>query len=100
MLHAVAGLLVPTAGTVTVEGADLTALSDRERTRLRRERIGIVFQRFHLLPSPSSPRCPRGRTSRSCWFRPEYRRNGAEIGRRRCSSASGWAIGSATCRGS
>lgn len=54
ILHAVAGLLVPTAGTVTVEGADLTALSDRERTRLRRERIGIVFQRFHLLPSLSA----------------------------------------------
>ncbi|AGB38955.1 ABC transporter ATP-binding protein [Natronococcus occultus] len=54
ILHAVAGLLVPTAGRVTVEGTDLTALSARERTRLRRERIGIVFQRFHLLPSLSA----------------------------------------------
>jgi len=51
ILHAVSGLLVPTSGTVELLGADLTALSDRERVRVRREHVGIVFQRFHLLPS-------------------------------------------------
>ena len=54
ILHAISGLLVPTAGTVELGGVDLTAASDRERTRLRRRHVGIVFQRFHLLPSLSA----------------------------------------------
>ncbi|OLZ40007.1 ABC transporter ATP-binding protein [Natrinema saccharevitans] len=54
ILHAVAGLLVPTEGRVEVAGTDLTVLSDAERTRLRRRHIGIVFQRFYLLPSLSA----------------------------------------------
>ncbi|ELY44152.1 ABC transporter [Natronorubrum bangense JCM 10635] len=54
ILHTVTGLLVPTEGAVELLGTDLTALSDRERTRLRRQHIGIVFQRFHLLPSLSA----------------------------------------------
>ncbi|MFD1563622.1 ABC transporter ATP-binding protein [Haloarchaeobius amylolyticus] len=54
ILHAVAGLLVPTDGNVIVRETDLTALSDAERTRMRRRHIGIVFQRFHLLPSLSA----------------------------------------------
>ncbi|QLG48754.1 ABC transporter ATP-binding protein [Natrinema halophilum] len=54
ILHAVAGLLVPTAGTVELCGTDLAAQSDAERTRVRRRHIGIVFQRFHLLPSLSA----------------------------------------------
>jgi len=53
-LHAIAGLLVPTDGNVTVRETDLTALSDAERTRMRRRHIGIVFQQFHLLPSLSA----------------------------------------------
>ena len=54
ILHAVSGLLVPTDGTVRLLETDLTSLSDRERTRVRREHVGIVFQRFHLLPSLSA----------------------------------------------
>ncbi|MCU4925144.1 ABC transporter ATP-binding protein [Halobacteria archaeon AArc-dxtr1] len=54
VLHAVSGLLVPTEGSVELLGTDLTDLSDRERTRHRREHVGIVFQRFHLLPSLSA----------------------------------------------
>ncbi|MXV64357.1 ATP-binding cassette domain-containing protein [Natronorubrum sp. JWXQ-INN-674] len=54
ILHAVTGLLVPTAGTVELLGTDLTELSDRKRTRIRRRHVGIVFQRFHLLPSLSA----------------------------------------------
>ncbi|AFZ71317.1 ABC transporter ATP-binding protein [Natronobacterium gregoryi] len=54
ILHAVAGLLVPTEGTVALLGTDLTDRSDRTRTRLRRHHVGIVFQRFHLLPSLSA----------------------------------------------
>ena len=40
----------PTTGTVLVAGQDVTALGEDDRTRLRRERIGFVFQSFHLLP--------------------------------------------------
>lgn len=54
ILHAVAGLLVPTSGTVRLLETDLTSLSDRARTRLRRRHVGIVFQRFYLLPSLSA----------------------------------------------
>lgn len=54
VIHAVAGLLVPTDGAIRVLETDLTTLSDRERTRLRRRHVGIVFQRFHLLPSLSA----------------------------------------------
>jgi ABC-type lipoprotein export system ATPase subunit len=39
----------PTSGTVRLDGRDVGALSDAERTRLRLETIGFVFQRFHLL---------------------------------------------------
>ncbi len=54
LLHTITGLLVPTEGRVTLCGTELTTLSDRERTRLRRRHVGIVFQRFHLLPSLSA----------------------------------------------
>ncbi|PCR91345.1 ABC transporter ATP-binding protein [Natrinema ejinorense] len=54
VLHAVSGLLVPSDGSVELLGTDLAGLSDAERTRLRRRHIGIVFQRFHLLPSLSA----------------------------------------------
>ncbi|MFP8954888.1 ABC transporter ATP-binding protein [Natrialbaceae archaeon A-arb3/5] len=54
ILHAVAGLLVPTEGRVDVLGTDFASLSDGERTRMRRQHVGIVFQRFHLLPSLSA----------------------------------------------
>ena len=51
LLHAIAGLIVPTGGTVELLGDDLTACSETERTRIRRERVGLVFQQFHLLPA-------------------------------------------------
>lgn len=51
-LLAVAATLVrPTYGKVIIGGVDATGLSDRERTRLRRDEIGIVFQQPNLLPS-------------------------------------------------
>jgi len=54
VLHVVGGLLEPSEGTVVVLDTDLTALSPAERTRLRRDHIGFVFQQFHLLPSLSA----------------------------------------------
>jgi putative ABC transport system ATP-binding protein len=40
----------PTSGRVLVDGVDIAALSDSERVRYRREKVGIVFQQFHLFP--------------------------------------------------
>jgi putative ABC transport system ATP-binding protein len=50
-LHCAAGLDRPTSGTVLLEGQDLGELSETELTRLRRDRIGFVFQAFNLLPA-------------------------------------------------
>jgi putative ABC transport system ATP-binding protein len=50
-LNVAAGLDRPTSGTVTFGGTDLTRLSERRLTVLRRERVGFVFQAFNLLPS-------------------------------------------------
>jgi putative ABC transport system ATP-binding protein len=50
LLNLVAGLDRPDAGRVIVAGTDLAGLDDDALTRLRRERIGFVFQAFHVLP--------------------------------------------------
>ena len=50
LLNLIAGLDTPDAGSIIVDGVDITALDDTQRTLLRRERIGFVFQAFHLLP--------------------------------------------------
>jgi putative ABC transport system ATP-binding protein len=49
-----AGLDTPSSGTVSVAGQDITAMKDRELTRLRRKHIGFVFQSFNLLPTLSA----------------------------------------------
>jgi len=51
LLHLIAGLLLPTSGSVVVDGQDLSALSPPARDRFRGRRIGIVLQQFHLLPT-------------------------------------------------
>lgn len=50
LLHCLSGILAPDSGRVTFEGHDLTALSDRERSALRRGAFGFVFQFGHLVP--------------------------------------------------
>ena len=50
LMHILAGLDRPTSGEVTIAGTPLGNLSDTELTKLRRERIGFVFQFFNLLP--------------------------------------------------
>jgi putative ABC transport system ATP-binding protein len=50
LLNLIAGLETPDSGRVLLEGKDLAALDDATRTRLRRARLGFVFQAFHLLP--------------------------------------------------
>jgi putative ABC transport system ATP-binding protein len=51
LLHLAAGIDRPTAGEVFLEGQPLSRLTDDQLTVLRRERVGIVYQFFHLLPT-------------------------------------------------
>ena len=51
LLALLAGLDTPTSGRITLAGADLTSLDEDGRARLRAERVGFVFQSFHLIPS-------------------------------------------------
>lgn len=51
LLGLLAGLDRPTTGSVVLDGTDLAALEEDERARLRRERIGFVFQSFQLIPT-------------------------------------------------
>jgi putative ABC transport system ATP-binding protein len=51
LMHCLAGLDSATSGSVTIGGTELMALSDREMTALRRDRIGFVFQAFNLVPT-------------------------------------------------
>jgi putative ABC transport system ATP-binding protein len=51
LLHCAAGLDRPTEGKVFVAGTDLGELTERALTRLRRERVGFIFQSFNLVPS-------------------------------------------------
>jgi putative ABC transport system ATP-binding protein len=50
LLNILAGLDEADSGKVRIEDREILALSEAERTRLRRERIGFVFQAFHILP--------------------------------------------------
>jgi putative ABC transport system ATP-binding protein len=54
LMHLLAGLDTPDAGAVRIAGEDITRMSDRELTRLRRRHIGFVFQSFNLLPTLSA----------------------------------------------
>ncbi|MFJ9769898.1 ABC transporter ATP-binding protein [Kitasatospora sp. NPDC101157] len=51
LLHCLAGLESCTSGTVRIGDADLTRLTDRRLTKLRRDHLGFVFQSFHLIPT-------------------------------------------------
>lgn len=50
LLNIIGGLDRPTSGNVNIEGTDLSALSRTELSRLRRDRIGFVFQNYNLVP--------------------------------------------------
>ena len=50
LMHILAGLDTPTTGTVELDGVDITHLDDGELTKLRRDKLGFVFQFFNLLP--------------------------------------------------
>ena len=50
LMHILAGLDTPTSGTVVLDGDEITSLDDGELTKLRRDKLGFVFQFFNLLP--------------------------------------------------
>lgn len=54
LLGLLAGLDTPTEGTVSLDGAQISSLSEDERARLRASRVGFVFQSFQLLPALSA----------------------------------------------
>lgn len=50
LLNLIAGLDTPDAGTVLIDGVAISDLNDDQATRLRREKLGFIFQGFHVLP--------------------------------------------------
>jgi len=51
LLNLICGLDQPTSGSIKLEGVELATLDDDRRTRLRREKLGMIFQTFNLLPT-------------------------------------------------
>jgi putative ABC transport system ATP-binding protein len=51
LLSSLAGLLTPSAGTIRLDGLDVTSLRGRSLTRYRQSGVGVVFQSFNLVPS-------------------------------------------------
>ncbi|AGC48647.1 ABC transporter ATP-binding protein [Myxococcus stipitatus DSM 14675] len=51
LLNLISGIDLPTRGEVLIDGKSLGTMSERERTLLRRERVGFIFQAFNLLPT-------------------------------------------------
>jgi putative ABC transport system ATP-binding protein len=74
LMHILAGLDLPTSGTVSLDGVELTDLDDKRLTLLRRDRVGFIFQTFNLLPVLSAeenillPLSIAGRKPDQGWF--------------------------------
>ncbi len=74
MLHVLAGLDTATGGSILIEGDDITGLLDNDLTRVRRDRIGFVFQSFNLVPTLDAkanvllPMKLAGRAPDRAWF--------------------------------
>ena len=75
LMHCLAGLDTVTSGSVTIGGTELSGLSDRSLTLLRRTRVGFIFQSFNLLPALTAeqnillPLELAGRKADPRWFR-------------------------------
>ncbi len=74
LLHCLAGLDTPTSGRVFIGDVDLTALSEKELTKVRRDHVGFVFQAFNLVPTLTAgenitlPMDIAGRDVDQAWF--------------------------------
>ncbi len=51
LFHILGGLTPPTAGTIFINGRDLRGMTDAERTELRKNQVGFIFQKYNLLPT-------------------------------------------------
>lgn len=51
LLNIISGIDVPDSGSVSIDGTDITKLSEKERTLIRRNKIGFIFQFFNLIPT-------------------------------------------------
>jgi putative ABC transport system ATP-binding protein len=51
LFHILGGLTPPTAGSIHIEGEDLLAMTEAQRTNLRKNKVGFVFQKYNLLPT-------------------------------------------------
>src|SRR5215471_4164117 len=51
LLGLIAGLDAPTSGSISIDGQEITALREDELARLRGEKLGFVFQAYHLIPT-------------------------------------------------
>src|SRR6184192_885741 len=51
LLGLIAGLDRPTAGSIVLDGVEITTLDENRLARLRRDRVGFVFQSYHLIPT-------------------------------------------------
>jgi putative ABC transport system ATP-binding protein len=51
LFHIIGGLTPPTAGSISIDGQDLLAMSESDRTNLRKKSVGFVFQKYNLLPT-------------------------------------------------
>ena len=54
LFYSLGGLTRPSSGRLLIDGVDFASLSDAQRTRLRKHKIGFVFQKFNLLPTLSA----------------------------------------------
>ena len=74
LMHCMAALDRPTSGSIVIDGVDLGSLNDRALTRLRRDRLGFVFQAYNLVPTLSArenitlPLDIAGRPLDQAWF--------------------------------
>jgi putative ABC transport system ATP-binding protein len=74
-MHILAGLDTPTSGSVKIDGTEIVGLDDKALTRLRRDKVGFVFQFFNLLPMLTAqenielPLSIAGRKAESDWER-------------------------------
>lgn len=75
LMHCLAGLVTPTSGTVTIGDKDISKLNDNDKTRMRRDKIGFIFQAFNLVATLTAeenillPLDIAGRKPEAEWYR-------------------------------
>jgi putative ABC transport system ATP-binding protein len=75
LIHCLAALDTPTSGQIVLDGVDISRLGDKELTRLRRDKVGFVFQAYNLVPTLTArenielPLAIAGRRVDREWFR-------------------------------